>query len=252
MKIVRFSFAGKKRFGVLSGETIQAIRGTPFNKIDLADEFYKMEEVKILAPVLPSKVVALGLNYLTHAREFNLTIPRVPLFFLKPSTSVIGPGDKIVYPNSSHRVDYEAELAVVIGRTAHYVSKVDAMNYVMGYTCLNDVTARDHQKEDGQWTRAKGFDTFCPIGPHIETDLNPDDLLVESYLNQQLKQSSRTSDLIFKIPELISFISHVMTLLPGDIIATGTSSGVGPMKPGDTIEIRIEKIGSLINTVVAH
>jgi len=252
MKIIRFKADGKIRYGILTGESIRGIEGTPFlGALKPIDETFKLSGVKFLAPVLPSKIVAMGLNYLSHVKEFNLPQPKVPLFFIKPSTSVIGPLENIIYPPSSHRVDYEAELGVVIGKMARRVTKEQAMEYVIGYTCLNDVTARDQQKEDGQWTRAKGYDTFAPIGPDIETELDAGNVIVESYLNGELKQHVNTNDLIFPVPELVSFISNVMTLLPGDVIATGTPSGVGPMKPGDTIEIRISGIGSLINKVVA-
>jgi 2-keto-4-pentenoate hydratase/2-oxohepta-3-ene-1,7-dioic acid hydratase in catechol pathway len=194
--------------------------------------------------------VALGLNYLSHAKEINAPLPPAPLIFLKPTTAVIGPEDNIIYPPSSKRVDYEGELGAVIGRRAWRVPREKVSDYVLGYTCFNDVTARDLQSLDGQWTRAKGFDTFAAIGPYIETQLDPANLKLQTYLNGKLKQEARTSDLIFLIPELVSFVSNVMTLLPGDIIATGTPSGIGPMLPGDTVEIRIESIGTLRNHVV--
>jgi 2-keto-4-pentenoate hydratase/2-oxohepta-3-ene-1,7-dioic acid hydratase in catechol pathway len=199
---------------------------------------------------LPSKIVAMGLNYRHHAEEVHLPLPEVPLIFLKPPTSVIGPEENIIYPPSTTRVDYECELAIIIKKRAWQVSREEALEYVLGYTCLNDVSARDHQKQDGQWTRAKGFDTFSPIGPWIETGLDPGKVTVGTYLNGELKQHSRTSDMIFDVPEQISFISHVMTLLPGDVIATGTPSGIGPMKPGDIVEIKISSIGTLRNYVV--
>jgi 2-keto-4-pentenoate hydratase/2-oxohepta-3-ene-1,7-dioic acid hydratase in catechol pathway len=250
MKIIRFKAEGKIKYGILSDDIVRVIEGSPFlGGIKPVDEQISFDRVKLLAPVLPSKIAALGLNYVSHQKEFKAEQPKVPLFFLKPSTSVIGPGDNIEYPPTSHRIDFEAELAVVIGKMARRVSKDKAMDYVFGYTCLNDVTARDHQKEDGQWTRAKGFDTFAPLGPWIETELEPGNLVVESYLNGEPKQYVNTRDLIFPVPELISFVSNVMTLLPGDVIATGTPAGVGPMQPGDKIEIRISGIGSLFNNV---
>jgi 2-keto-4-pentenoate hydratase/2-oxohepta-3-ene-1,7-dioic acid hydratase in catechol pathway len=250
MKIIRFKAEGKIRYGILNEDTVQVIEGSPFlTGIKPIDEHFSFAQVKLLAPVLPSKIVALGLNYVSHQKEFKAEQPRVPLFFLKPSTSVIGPGDTIEYPPTSHRVDFEAELAVIIGKMARRVSKDKAIDHVFGYTCLNDVTARDHQKEDGQWTRAKGFDTFAPIGPWIETELEPGNVIVESYLNGESKQRVSTAELIFPVPEIVGFISNVMTLLPGDIIATGTPAGVGPMQPGDKIEIRISGIGSLFNQV---
>jgi len=194
--------------------------------------------------------VAVGLNYRDHASEMGLEIPKEPILFLKPSTSVIGPQEAIVYPSQSSRVDYEAELGVVIGRTCKDVDARDAKDYILGYTCLNDVTARDLQAKDGQWTRAKSFDTFAPIGPWIATDIeDPHTLSIQARLNGETKQSSNTSNLIFTVYELIDFISHIMTLREGDIIATGTPSGIGPMSLGDEIAIEIEGIGVLVNRV---
>lgn len=210
---------------------------------------FALDEVDLLPPCYPSKIVAVGLNYVDHAKEVNLPVPEEPLLFMKPSSSVLGPGQDILLPRQSSRVDYEAELAVVIGRTAAHVAKEDAKDHILGYTCLNDVTARDLQKKDGQWTRAKGFDTFCPIGPWIETDLDPSDLRIQLFLNSACKQDSRTSNLIFDPFRLVEFISGIMSLYPGDVIATGTTSGIGPMKAGDTVEVRIEGIGSLVNRV---
>jgi 2-keto-4-pentenoate hydratase/2-oxohepta-3-ene-1,7-dioic acid hydratase in catechol pathway len=250
MKIVRFAAEKKVRYGILDGDSIQCIADKPYRSIKPAGTRYKLNKVKLLAPCLPSKIVALGFNYRSHAAEFNAHLPKTPLFFLKPSTSVISPDDEIIYPPSSNRVDYEGELAVVIKKKAWRVSLENALDYVLGYTCLNDVTARDLQADDKQWTRAKSFDTFAPIGPWIETELDPSKLLLETCLNGELKQKVRTSDLIFSVPQLLSFISHVMTLLPGDVIATGTPEGIGPMLPGDTVEVRIEGIGTLRNRLV--
>ena len=196
--------------------------------------------------------MALGLNYHSHAEELNAPLPDAPLIFLKPSTAVIGHGDNIIYPPSSTRVDYEGELAVVIKKPLWRVSIEDALDYVLGYTCFNDVTARDLQYADKQWTRAKGFDTFAAIGPCIETELDPGNADLETYLNGKLKQKGNTGDLIFSIPELINFTSHVMTLLPGDIITTGTPNGIGPMYPGDKVEVKIKRIGTLRNYVVKN
>ena len=252
MKIVHFSFDGKVKYGVLNGLTIQEIEDKPFRHIKLTGHYYQLEQVKLLSPCSPSKIVALGLNYHTHARELNLLVPDAPLIFLKPSTAVIGTGDNIIYPSVSARVDYEGELAVVIKKPVWRVAVKDAMDYVLGYTCFNDVTARDLQNHDKQWTRAKSFDTFAAVGPCIETELEPNNVVVETYLNGKLKQQGNTSDLIYSIPEIINFISNVMTLLPGDIIATGTPSGIGAMYPGDTVEVRIEPIGTLENPVVKN
>jgi len=252
MKIVRFTAEHKTKYGILNGELVQVIEDKPFRYLKPTDHYYQLSEVKLLPPCTPSKIVALGLNYRSHAEEFNAPLPNAPLIFLKPSTAVIGPDADIVYPASSTRVDYEGELAVVIKKPVWRVSIEDALDYVLGYTCFNDVTTRDLQAKDKQWTRAKSFDTFAPIGPCIQTELDPENVVVETYLNGELKQRGNTSDLIFTVPELINFISNVMTLLPGDIIATGTPSGIGPMYPGDTVEIKIEPIGTLRNYVVKN
>ena len=251
MKILRFALNRKINYGVLEGDRIRVMLGSPYSSsFRLAESTYRLEEVRLLAPCLPSKIVALGLNYRSHAEETKLPIPSVPLIFLKPSTAVIGPEDKIVYPEVSKRVDYEGELAVVIGRKAKAVHRDRAEEYILGYTCLNDVSARYEQRDDVQWTRAKSYDTFAPIGPYVVTDVSPHDLKLETYLNGELRQSARTSDLIFPVDMLVSFISNIMTLLPGDVIATGTPSGIGPMKPGDVVEVKIEGIGTLRNYVV--
>jgi len=198
----------------------------------------------------PTKIVCVGTNYRDHAKELGMDIPGEPLIFLKPVSSIIYDSQEIVLPRGVTRLDYEAELAVVIKEEARRIEEKDVPGHILGYTCLNDVTARDLQKKDGQWTRAKSFDTFCPVGPWVETDIDPLNVKVESYLNGDLKQSSNTRELIFTVNRLVSFISGVMTLRPGDIISTGTPYGVGPMQPGDIIEIRIEGIGSLKNKVV--
>tara|TARA_B100000315_G_C14531717_1_gene566527 strand:+ start:826 stop:1590 length:765 start_codon:yes stop_codon:yes gene_type:complete len=252
MKIVRFTAGARVEYGILTGESIQAITGKPYRTIKLTDRYYRLNEVRLLSPCLPSKIVAMGLNYRKHAEEVKLPIPQTPLIFLKPPTSVIGPEDNIVLPPSSTRVDYEGELAVVIKKKASHVSEAEALEYVLGYTCLNDVSARDHQRDDVQWTRSKGFDTFGPVGPCIETELDPGNIMLETYLNGELKQQSNTDDLIYPVPTQISFISDVMTLLPGDIIATGTPSGIGRMLPGDTVEIKIASIGTLRNYVATN
>jgi 2-keto-4-pentenoate hydratase/2-oxohepta-3-ene-1,7-dioic acid hydratase in catechol pathway len=239
MKLVRFAVGDEIFAGQVINDVVRTDDGT--------QREFPLQQVRLLAPCLPSKIVAVGLNYRDHAEEMGLAIPEEPILFLKPSTSVIGPGDTIVLPPQSARVDYEAELAIVISKTAKNVPRGQAKEHILGYTCLNDVTARDLQSKDGQWTRAKSFDTFCPIGPWIETEIDGSDLKIELLLNGMSKQQSRTSNLIFSAAELVEFISAVMTLHPGDVIATGTTSGVGPMGPGDTAEVRIEGIGSLIN-----
>ena len=250
MKIVRYTLGKRIEYGILNGKHIQALDGNPYGRIKTTDRYHDSSEVKLLAPCTPSKIVALGVNYQSHGDEMSHRIPTEPLIFIKPSTSVIGPEDNIVYPGSSERVDYEGELGVVIKTRTSHVSREDAGQYILGYTCVNDVTARDIQARDKQWTRAKSFDTFCPIGPCIETELDPYNAELETLLNGEVKQHTSTGDLIFPVYELVSFISQVMTLLPGDIIATGTTSGVGPMQPGDTVEVRIENIGTLRNYII--
>lgn len=197
----------------------------------------------------PSKIICVGLNYLDHAKEMKEPLPENPIIFLKPPSAIIQDGDAIIYPNQTFNLHYEAELAIVIKDKIHNIPINEAFEHILGFTCANDVTARDLQKKDGQWTRGKGFDTFCPVGPNIVSGIDPNDLAIKLYLNGELKQNSRTSNLIFKPDYLVSFISQVMTLLPGDIILTGTPSGIGPMKIGDTVVVEIEKIGKLTNIV---
>ena len=243
MKLIRFIHRDKVCHGVLRNDTID------ISDPGMTGEHVTPDEVLMLAPVMPSKIVLVGLNYSSHAEELEMDVPKEPVIFLKPPTAVIGPGEAIIYPPSSGRVDYEAELGVVIKDRVRNITEKEAPRHIAGYTCLNDVTARDLQKLDTQWSRAKSFDTFAPIGPCVETEIDPDDLGIRSYLNGELKQDSRTSELIFTVPRLIGFISRVMTLLPGDIIATGTPPNVGPMVPGDEIVVEIEGIGKLKNYV---
>ena len=252
MKFYRFATENKVRYGVTERDTMTELEGDVFSQYTLTDKRYKLNELTLLAPCKPSKIVAVGLNYRSHAEELGMALPDEPLLFLKPSTSVIGPGEDIYYPPMSKQVDYEAELAIVIGKTAKNIKESETDDYIFGYTCMNDVTARDLQKKDVQFTRSKSFDTFTPIGPCIETDLDPDRVQVESYLNGELCQRGNTRDLVFPVARLVSFISQVMTLLPGDIIATGTPFGVGPMAVGDTIEIVVEGIGMLRNRIVGQ
>lgn len=252
MRITRYQDGYKVSWGVVEGEEIREMEGDPFRPFRLSSRIKPIREVKLLPPCLPSKIVAIGVNYKDHAEEMKTPLPKEPLLFLKPSTAVIGPGDPIVYPKMSQRVDYEAELAVVIGKIAKRVSEERSKDYILGYTCLNDVTARDLQPKDGQWTTAKGFDTFAPIGPWIETEVDPYHLEISSYLNGEKRQHSNTDQLIFGPYQLVSFISHIMTLLPGDVIATGTPSKIGPMTIGDQIDVVIEGIGTLSNYVIAE
>jgi len=248
MKIIRYKIGRKIEYGILEGQRVQSLAGTPFRQIQRLDRYHKLSEVKLLVPCLPTKVVAIGLNYYSHAKEVGQPVPKEPMMFFKPASSVIGPEEKIVNPGCE-RLDYEAELGVVIKSQATKVSEKEAMKYVFGYTCFNDVTARDWQKQDSQWSRAKGSDTFSPVGPCIETELDLSNVIVEAYLNRERKQHVNTSDLIFGIAKLVSYISQVITLMPGDVIATGTPAGIGPMKLGDTIEIKIDKIGTLRNYI---
>jgi len=252
MKIVRFRHDGCDRYGSLEDQRITPLDGTIEALAPAtAATAIALSEVRLLAPATPSKIVAIGLNYADHAAEGNRELPKEPMLFLKPSTAVIGPGDEIVYPPQTSNLHHEGELAIVIGKTAHNVSERDARRYVLGYTCANDVTARDLQRRDVQFTRGKGFDTFAPLGPWIVTGLDPSDLAIETRVNGEVRQKSRTSRLIFNCDYLVSFISHVMTLLPGDVISTGTPAGVGAMQVGDVVEVEIEKIGCLKNTIAA-
>jgi len=260
VRIARFSYgdpigAGGSgfAFGAIGGapgaEEVAVINGHPFGEVTFSGLRLPLAGVRLLPPVLPSKVVAIGKNYADHAREMGGEPPSEPVLFLKPSTSVIGPGAAITYPHLSQQVDFEGELAIVIGRLCREVPLERANEVILGYTCANDVTARDLQKTDGQWARAKGFDTFCPIGPWISTDVDPADLAISTTVNGEIKQQSRTSMLLHGVAELVAFVSNVMTLLPGDVILTGTPAGVGPLRPGDEVAVTIEGIATLTNTV---
>jgi 2-keto-4-pentenoate hydratase/2-oxohepta-3-ene-1,7-dioic acid hydratase in catechol pathway len=213
------------------------------------DATIPLESVRLLPPVVPQKIICVGRNYADHAREQNADIPEIPLLFLKPPSAIIADQDSILLPPQSRQVDHEAELAVVIGQSCRWVSSEKAMQMVFGYTIANDVTARDLQNKDGQWTRSKGFDTFCPLGPWIETDFDPADALITCRVNDELRQMASTREMIFTIPQLIAFISSIMTLEPGDLILTGTPAGIGSINPGDVVEIHIEGIGALRNLV---
>lgn len=228
---------------------LRVIDAHPFGEISFTGQELLGSQVRLLAPVLPSKIVAVGKNYAEHAREMGGEVPAEPMIFLKPSTSVIGPGAAIDLPGMSAQVEHEAELAIVIGRLCKEVPLERVPDVVLGYTCANDVTARDLQRTDGQWGRAKGFDTFCPLGPWIRTDLDPSDLAIACDVDGEIRQEARTGDLVRGVPELVSWISTVMTLLPGDVILTGTPAGVGPLKSGDEVAVTIEGIGTLVNEV---
>jgi 2-keto-4-pentenoate hydratase/2-oxohepta-3-ene-1,7-dioic acid hydratase in catechol pathway len=261
MRIARFAHPQGMSFGVVEGEpdapaaaqTVAQIEGHPFGQIVATGQRWALSDVRLLSPILPSKVIGVGRNYAAHAAELGNEVPTEPLIFLKPSTAVTGPGDPIRLPVQSKQVEHEAELAVVINaRGAREVSRERALDSVFGYTVANDVTARDLQKSDPQWTRAKGFDSFCPIGPWIDTDLDPSDLRVMCDVDGELRQDGRTSQLVFDIPTLVSYISHVMTLLPGDVILTGTPAGVGPLTAGQSVTVAVERLGMLTNPVIAH
>lgn len=266
MRICRFTTGEEPLYGVLTGDldqfgqpeddaTIVALAGDPlYVGIKLLEQEHKLDDVRLLAPVLPrSKVVAIGKNYVAHAAEMDSRVPDEPLMFLKPNTSVIGPGDAVAYPTQSNEVHYEGELAVVIGRICRDVPPEQATDVIHGYTIANDVTARDLQRHDVQFTRSKSFDTFCPLGPWIETDLDPqvfiDGVKIQTHLNGDLVQDGDTADMVFDIPTLVAHVSSVMTLLPGDVILTGTPDGVGPMEVGDEVEVSVAGIGSLTNKV---
>jgi 2-keto-4-pentenoate hydratase/2-oxohepta-3-ene-1,7-dioic acid hydratase in catechol pathway len=252
MRLARFATNNHIEYGIVDGELVRPVRGDIFKKPVPDGRPISIEEIKFLVPAVPTKVIALGMNYRSHAEELKLQIPDEPLFFYKPLSALIGMGDSIQYPPQSNRVDYEAEMAFVIGRQAKNVPISEALDYVFGYTCFNDITARDIQfrKNAIEFVKSKGFDTFGSVGPWIETDVEPSDLNIECLVNGEIKQKGNTNDLIFGVAEIINFVSKIMTLYPGDIIATGTPSGIGPLSVGDTVVVNVEKIGTLENTVV--
>jgi 2-keto-4-pentenoate hydratase/2-oxohepta-3-ene-1,7-dioic acid hydratase in catechol pathway len=260
VRIARFTSGDGAAFGVVEGDedalTVRRMEGHPFAPFQLTGDPLPLSGVRLLAPVLPSKVVAVGRNYAEHAREMGGTedpAAEPPIVFLKPSTSVVGPGDAVQYPvGVTEEVSYEGELAVVIARLCRQVPPERVKDVVLGFTCANDVTARDLQRTEKQWGRAKGFDTFCPIGPWVATDLDPSDLAITTTVNDELKQSGRTSQMVRGIDELVSHITQAMTLLPGDVILTGTPAGVGPLAIGDEVSVTVEQVGTLTNRVVAR
>jgi 2-keto-4-pentenoate hydratase/2-oxohepta-3-ene-1,7-dioic acid hydratase in catechol pathway len=252
VKIVRVRVGGDDiAYGAVEPEGIRIHQGSPFVAWEPGEAVVPFDEARLLSPTFPTKVVCVGRNYAEHAAERHAEVPLQPVLFIKPSTSVIGPEAPIVIPPEATEVHHEAELAVVVGRVARKVRAEDVSAYVLGYTAANDVSARDLQAVDGQWTRAKGFDTFCPIGPAIETEVDPAGLRISCSVNGELRQDGTTDDMVFGVAELFAFISGVMTLLPGDVILTGTPAGVGPIVPGDRVEVAIERIGTLANPVVA-
>jgi 2-keto-4-pentenoate hydratase/2-oxohepta-3-ene-1,7-dioic acid hydratase in catechol pathway len=275
MKIIRYQAPTGATLGIVEGETVyraegdvtagfhpgrpigtlHGLSGDPCQIVQRPtvqlDQPVALPGFPLLSPCVPTKIIALGRNYAAHAAEHGAQVPSRPLIFLKPPSAVIGPGEPIVCPPQSSQVEYEAELAVVVGRRARHVAAADAWDYILGYTCANDVTARDLQRSDEQWSRAKGFDTFAPLGPWIVTGLDPGSLSVACRVNGQIKQHGSTADMVFKIPQLVEFITAAMTLEPGDVIITGTPEGVGPIQAGDRVEVEIEGIGALCNPVVA-
>lgn len=239
-------------YGLIEGESVLEISGTPWGPWSSTSRSHRLADVRLLAPAEPSKIVCIGRNYAAHAAELGNEVPKEPLMFLKPPSSIVGPEEVIVLTKYSKKVEHEGELAVVMGRRCAQLSDTDdPLSYVFGYTCLNDVTARDLQSSDVQFTRAKGFDTFCPVGPHIETELNPSNVLVETHVNGARRQSGSTSLMIYPPAFLIRWISRMMTLMPGDVIATGTPAGVGPLAAGDTVEVSVAGVGVLSNPVHA-
>src|SRR5215212_7870055 len=253
MRLLRFRHGDRIATGVADtyDDTVRVLAGTFFEDPLPTGEELPLDELHLLAPILPSKLVCVGKNYAAHAAEFGMTVPEEPLLFLKPSTAVIGPGDPIPLPPISRRVDFEGELAVVIGRLARFVKAEEAGLYILGHTIANDVTLRDLQKTDDQWARAKGFDGSCPLGPWIETDLDPTDVFLQTRVNGEPRQQATTSDMVFGIAELIEYITSFMTLLPGDVLLTGTPEGVGKLEPGDVVEVDVDGIGVLSNPVAS-
>ena len=239
-------------YGWLLEDQIGPVEGSPFGDFRRQEATLPLAEVQLLAPTLPPKILCVGRNFVAHAKEHGAEVPEVPMLFLKPPSAVIGPGETILLPPQSRQVEHEAELAVVIGKRGRWIPTEQALEHVLGYTIANDVTARDLQRRDGQWSRAKGFDTFCPIGPWIETDFDPADAMITCHVNQDMRQMSSTRDMVFQIRQLIAFASSVMTLEPGDLLLTGTPAGVGPLLPGDMVEVTIEGLGALRNPVAAE
>ena len=254
MRIIRYEVDGSARWGVLgSDDTVYEAAGEPFagEGLRAGPAVARLGEVRLLAPVTPSKIVCVGRNYADHAAELGNPVPKEPLIFLKPPSSIVGPGADVVYPEISGRLDPEAELVAVIGRAGRRVAPEDAMSIVAGYTCGNDVTARDIQKSDPQWTRGKGFDTFCPLGPWVDTEFDPGDVRVTCTVDGEVRQDGRTKDFIFDIPTLIAYVTAFARLEPGDVLMTGTPAGVGPVRVGNTMTVAVEGLGELSNTVIA-
>jgi len=252
MRLVRYQSGNEPpAYGWLFEDRVGMIEGSPFGDYRRLEAVLELGRVRLLAPVMPGKIIAVGRNYADHAREHGVEVPELPLIFLKPPSSVIGPEDAILLPPQSEQVEHEAELAVVIGRAGRWIHPDNATDYILGYTAANDVTARDLQRLDGQWTRSKSFDTFCPLGPWIETELDPADVMISCRVDGELRQMASTREMVFSVAQLVAFISSIMTLYPGDLILTGTPAGVGPLLPGNVVEVEIEGVGILRNSVIA-
>jgi len=253
MRIVRFQTkSSPAQFGWLYEDKIGTIEGSPFGEFRRGEVNFPQDQARLLAPVQPGKIICVGRNYAAHAKEHGSDVPEVPIIFLKPPTTVIGPGSAITLPPQSRQVEHEAELAAVIGKEGRWIAPEVSHEYILGYTIANDVTARDLQMRDGQWTRGKSFDTFCPLGPWIETDFDPSDTLITCSVNGGLRQMASTRDMVFGVRQIIAFVSSIMTLQPGDVLLTGTPAGVGVLLPGDVVEVSIEGLGTLRNPVMAE
>jgi 2-keto-4-pentenoate hydratase/2-oxohepta-3-ene-1,7-dioic acid hydratase in catechol pathway len=251
MRLVRYRIKNEPvQFGWINNSQVGTVVGSPFGEFQRQETVHPLDSVQLLAPVLPGKIICVGRNYAEHIKETNAEVPTTPLIFFKPPSSVIGPNQTIFLPLQSEQVDHEAELAVVIGKRGRWIQLPEASSFIYGYTVANDITARDLQRKDGQWTRSKGFDTFCPLGPWIETDFNPADAMITCHVNGVLRQMASTRDMIFHIDQLIAYVSSIMTLEVGDIILTGTPAGISPLHPGDVVEAAIEGIGKLANNVL--
>ncbi len=251
MKIIRYKHKLRNpHFGWVFQDRVGDIEGDPFGEFRRFDPEFNLDEIEILTPCQPTKIICVGRNYLEHAKEHDVELPEMPLLFLKPTSSLIAAGKQIVLPPQTKVVEHEAELAVVIKKAGRWIKPESAADYILGYTIGNDVTARDLQRRDGQWTRAKGFDTFCPLGPWIETEFDASDALITCHVDDELRQMTSTRDMVFSIPQIISYASSIMTLLPGDVILSGTPAGVGPLRAGNTVSINIEGIGKLSNPVI--
>jgi 2-keto-4-pentenoate hydratase/2-oxohepta-3-ene-1,7-dioic acid hydratase in catechol pathway len=252
MRFIRYSVGETKpRYGWIFQDKVGPLEGEPFGEYRRLEAGMPLDRVRLLAPVIPGKIIAVGRNYVEPSKERAAEVPEIPMIFLKPPSSVIGPGETILLPPQSQRVDHEGELAVVIGKVGRWIHAEDALQHVLGYTVANDVTARDLQQKDGQWTRGKGFDTFCPLGPWIETDTDPSDMRITCRVNGEMRQMGSTREMVFSVQQLIAFASSVMTLCPGDVILTGTPAGIGVLTSGDSVEVEIEGIGVLRNPVAS-